>query len=191
MIIPLSPARVRTEASFTAEDPWNQNRRTAFTVEAYLLVIRGTPPPVGAKPLSGYLYGIRSELDGGEHMLPEALSELWRTNRIAAETLPRLLKLMQPKLKAWDYRPILHNKVLNIVQYVVSILFLLISLFPFGIAVFTGEIPINVALGERLWEKAVDMCRVQNLGLDAGGHLYLTAAVSYVSGKWAIFCLND
>lgn len=146
MIIPLSPARVRTEASFTAEDPWNQNRRTAFTVEAYLLVIPGTAPPVGAKPLSGYLYGIRSELDGGEHMLPEALSELWRTNRLAAEALPRLLKQMQPKLKAWDYRPILHNKLLTITQYITSILFVLISLLPLAVSVFTGEIPIAVAL---------------------------------------------
>ena len=146
MIIPLTPARVRTEASFTAEDPWNQNYRTAFTIEAYMLMFPGTAPAPGTKPLAGYLYGIRSELDGREHMLPEALSELWRTNQITAEALPRLLKQMQPKLKAWDYRPILRNKMLTVLQYIVSILFLLIALLPVVVSVFTGEIPIEDTL---------------------------------------------
>ena len=55
------------------------------------------------------MFGIRSEIDGEERLLPESLSELWLTKRIPAESLPRLLCLMQPSLKKNDYRPILHN----------------------------------------------------------------------------------
>ena len=140
MYIPLSPARVKTEASFTAEDPWNQNRRTAFTIEAYILVVRGTRPAPGAKPLAGnYLYGIRSELDGQEHMLPESLSELWRTNQVPPEALPRLLKAIAPKLKRWDYRPILHNKLMKVTEIIVTTLMGLLALSPIAIGILTGE----------------------------------------------------
>ena len=84
-------AHVKTEASFAAQDPWNENRRASFTIESYVRLGR-------------YLYGIRSEVDGIERMLPECLECLWRSNRVPAESLPRLLKEMQPMLKKTDFR---------------------------------------------------------------------------------------
>jgi hypothetical protein len=106
-------------------------------------VVRGTTPAPGAKPLAGnYLYGIRSELDGRERMLPESLSELWRTNQVAAEALPRLLREIAPKLKQWDYRPILHNKLVKVTEVVVTVLMGLLSLAPIAVAIGTGEMPV-------------------------------------------------
>jgi len=72
--------RVKTERSFTAEDPWNQNRPTVFTIEAYLMAAKGTMPRrrPSKRTLFPYFLGIRSEMDGVEHMLPESLAYLWR-----------------------------------------------------------------------------------------------------------------
>ena len=110
------------------------------------MVLAGTAPPPGTKSLAGYLYGIRSEIDGAEHMLPEALVELWHTNRISAEALPRLLLQMQPTLKAWDYRPFLRNKMITVLQYVMIALFTLLALLPVVVSVLTGEIPLEATL---------------------------------------------
>ena len=78
----LVPVRVKTETSFAADDPWNGNRRTSYTVEAYLKLFKGSKPPK-TKPFGAiYMYGIRSDIDGVERMLPDSLSELWRTQRL-------------------------------------------------------------------------------------------------------------
>ena len=147
MVIALVPVRVKTEGSFTAEDPWNENRRTSFNVEAYLLVPRGTRVAPGTKALAGYLYGIRSELDGCDHMMPESLVELWRTGRIPAETLPKLLQRMEPTLKKADYRPILRNTLLKITQYIFVGLMALLALFLVGVVLaFPGEVPLVAVL---------------------------------------------
>ena len=37
MIITLHPYRVKTEVSFSAEDPWNQSRLAQFTLDDYIL----------------------------------------------------------------------------------------------------------------------------------------------------------
>jgi hypothetical protein len=104
---------VRSAGGFAAPDPWNENRRTDFTIEVYILVdedpLKGvmTPiKPIRKDPWSWGVFGIKSEIDGQERMLPESLAELWRTQRIPAEALPRLLQQMQSSLKPRDYEPL-------------------------------------------------------------------------------------
>jgi hypothetical protein len=109
VIIRFAPQRVRTAASFHAPDPWNAQRPTTFTIEVYKLVPRGGRAP-HARPSPTDLYGIRSEIDGVERMLPEALSELWSTRRITPESLPRLLAELSPNMRKGDIQPLLHTK---------------------------------------------------------------------------------
>jgi len=114
----LAPVRVKTETSFTAEDPWNGNRRTPFTVEAYLKTYKGIAPRGGKKPAGAvFFYGVRSELDGVERMLPSAMSELWSEKRVATEALPRLLKAMEPSLKKSDYGPPIRARMLTVLSW--------------------------------------------------------------------------
>jgi hypothetical protein len=99
---------VRSAGGFVALDPWNDNRRTDFTIEAYKMLPPDSPPVRSVKDswLSGHaIFGIKSEIDGKERMLPASLVELWRTSRIPAEALPRLLWQMQSWLKKNDYVP--------------------------------------------------------------------------------------
>jgi len=105
--ITLVPARVKTLGSFPAPDPWNNQRPSDFTIEAHRLLPknaahapRDTGPP--------YILGIRSEIDGAVHLMPESLSELWNTGRAPAEALPRLLHTIEPSLKNTDFRFYLH-----------------------------------------------------------------------------------
>jgi hypothetical protein len=127
MAMTFKPARVKTEGSFTADDPWNQNRQTSFTIEAYILAPKGTRPKAGTKVfMANYLYGIRSEVDGEERMLPESLAHLWRNNRVPAEALPRLLNQMKPMLKKTDFRFQVLTKAYSVTQYVFTGLFALL-----------------------------------------------------------------
>ena len=146
-IIRLVPVRVKTETSFIADDPWNGNRRTSYTVEAYLSVFKGSKPPK-PKPLGAlYMYGIRSDIDGVERMLPDSLSELWRTQRVPPEALPRMLKQMQPTLKKGDYRPMLGNKAQPVIMWVVIVLWAFLALVPFVISITDpAEFPLSLAV---------------------------------------------
>jgi hypothetical protein len=56
------------------------------------------------------VYGIRSQLDDKERVMPEALAELWRTKAVAPEALPRLLAQIQPTLRRTDMMPLLHMR---------------------------------------------------------------------------------
>ena len=120
--------RVKTESSFTADDPWNQNRRTSFNIELYVLTPGGAPP--NAKRLGGYnrFYAIRSEVDGIERMLPESLAYLWGKKSVLAETLPRLLKGMEPMLKRVDFRRQLLTRKAAFLMYALTGLYALILL---------------------------------------------------------------
>jgi hypothetical protein len=134
------PFRVKTEASFTAEDPWNQNRRTPFTVDAYLMLRKGATPPPGAKPLAGYRYGLRAAGEDAEYMLPDSLSALWRANRVPTEALPRLLMQMNPALIKADYRPMLeHPAVYSVLCWITGCLLGLFTLAPIAIWLLTGD----------------------------------------------------
>jgi hypothetical protein len=114
----LAPVRVKTETGFTAEDPWNGNRRTPFTLEAYIKTYKGLAPRNGKIPKGAVLfYGVRSELDGVERMLPSAMSELWAQKRVATEALPRLVNAMEPILKKADYGPPIRARLLTVLSW--------------------------------------------------------------------------
>ena len=127
--------RYKTECSFTTEDPWNENRRATFTLEAYRLPPKGSQPKQVIKFGSEkYYYGIRSEVDGVDRMLPESLAYVWRNDQVQAEKLPRLLHEMGSMLKAADYRFFLLSKESGRIIHIVSGLWLLVTalliLFP-------------------------------------------------------------
>ena len=135
ILLKLQPARLKTESSFTADDPWNQNRRTQFTIERYILAAKGWTPNPNTKTLIGtYFYGVRSEIDGVEHMLPESLGHLWRSNRVPAESLPRLLKEMEPRLRKTDFRLQFLTKMHSFVAGLAMVLLALLAL----LGVFAG-----------------------------------------------------
>jgi hypothetical protein len=107
----MKPVRVKTATSFTAEDPWNQGHRSSFKLEEYLLMLSGSTVTESTKATgTDFLRAIRSEADGVERRLPDSLSELWRSKRVPAEALPRLLKEAEPSLKSGDYAVVLRNK---------------------------------------------------------------------------------
>ena len=99
----------KVEATFTAEDPWNQNRRSQFTVEDYLFVPAGSKRKVWTEPFGGYLRSIRSEEDRVERRLPDSLAYLWLRKRISSEALPQLLKVIELELHESDYKVYLRN----------------------------------------------------------------------------------
>jgi hypothetical protein len=103
---------LRTANRFAAEDPWNQNRPTTFTIEAYRIFLSSSGI---TKPSQLDFYGIRSELDGRERMLPDSLCELYYRKQIRAESLPRLLKEIEPQLDPQkDANPFVRWKVVSI-----------------------------------------------------------------------------
>ncbi len=104
----LVPRRVRTEARFRGADPWNGNVPADLSIEAYYFVpahVREVPSPCPWGDTAAY--ALRSGIDGAERFLPEALSHLWKTGKIAAEALPGLLWEMAPDLAPDDSRPVL------------------------------------------------------------------------------------
>jgi hypothetical protein len=118
---------VRTEARFTVNDPWNQDRSTPFVLEAYTLVSKGVRPPAGRRESDRY--GIRPEPDAVdrilvEHsrMLPESLARLWLAGRIPAQALPRLLHEMEPTLKWSDRHTVVLTRAYTILQWYMTIL---------------------------------------------------------------------
>jgi hypothetical protein len=142
------PARLRTVGSFTAEDPWNQNRRSSFTLEAYMLAPKGFTPKADTKIFGGIpLYGIRSEVDGVERMLPESLTYLCRNNRVPAEKLPWLLKEMGPMLRKTDFRLQFLTKAMTVMQYVLSGLFGLLLLALLAAAVLSPSASDGMVIG--------------------------------------------
>lgn len=103
----LVPRRVRTEARFRGADPWNRDVAADLSIEAYYFVPEHVevpcPCPWGDSPV----YALRSGVDGAERFLPDALSHLWRTGKVAAEALPGLLREMEPDLAQADFQPVL------------------------------------------------------------------------------------
>jgi hypothetical protein len=146
----LKPARLKTETTFTAEDPWNQNQRAQFFVDAYVMALKGTKPrprPEAKPPLVGsFFYGIRSEIDGQERMLPESLTYLWRNNRVPLEALPRLLKEMQPSLRKTDFRMQVLTKMHTVLEYLCAGA-LGLGALGMVLGVVLGEEPLGLALG--------------------------------------------
>jgi len=104
----LVPRRVRTEARFRGADPWNGNVEADLSIEAYYFVpehVREIPCPCPWGDAAAY--ALRSSVDGAERFLPDALSHLWKTGKVAAEGLPGLLREMEPDLAQADFQPVL------------------------------------------------------------------------------------
>jgi hypothetical protein len=104
----LVPRRARTEARFRAADPWNGEAPAELSIEAYYYVpehVREASAPW--RWCDTPLYALRSEIDGAERFLPEALSRLWREGKVPAESLPRLLQEMEPELEEEDFQPLM------------------------------------------------------------------------------------
>lgn len=121
---------MRSGGRFTAPDPWNRNRRTDFTIEVYKMLPPEAPPVTSVKDSWFWnglpVFGIKSEIDGKERRLPESLVELWRTHRIPAEALPRLLWQMQSSLKPGDYQPTMRSNGLYWSSAVFALFFILV-----------------------------------------------------------------
>src|SRR5258708_34933299 len=122
--------RLRIEARFTANDPWNENRSTPFLLEAYMPAPKGTAPP--ARHNNSCRYGIRPDRGADDRilgvseegrMLPESLVRLWRAGRIPAEALPRLLHQMEPTLKGSDRNLVCLTRANTILKWVITGMF--------------------------------------------------------------------
>lgn len=116
--IKLAPLRVRTVGGFRAPDPWNAGQVTDFNLEAYKMVPKGARRPQGVWG-GKELYGIRSEIDGAERMLPDSLGVLCIEGRLSKEALPRLLFEMAPTLRKRDFHPLWTTKI----HYVIGAVF--------------------------------------------------------------------
>jgi hypothetical protein len=138
----MKPVRVKTAASFTAVDPWNQDRVTSFKLDEYLLMLGGASVKESTKATgTDFKRALRSEIDGVERWLPDSLSELWRTKRVPTEALPRLLKEAEPSLKPGDYAVVLRNKARWILVVIRSFICLAIVGFMIvGISNSNGEV---------------------------------------------------
>jgi hypothetical protein len=112
---PTKLAKVKSEARFTAVDPWNQGRSSVFTVEDYLPVLRSRDAPVlpeSAKPrTTDFNRAIRSDADGITRFLPDSLAELWLTGQVSSEDLPHLLKQIEPILNRSDCEVVLRSRL--------------------------------------------------------------------------------
>ena len=97
------PRRVRTEGSFQAADPWNSSRLTTFTIEVYKMVHRSVKVVRDSAMSGPPKFGIKSEIDGQDRMLPEFLQTLWQEKKVASEALPELLHKIEPELKKNDF----------------------------------------------------------------------------------------
>jgi hypothetical protein len=156
----------RTGESFVAPDPWNGGKRAEFTIEFYKIVheYAGRENAAHLEKLHGAdHFGIRSNAGGQFHQLPDSLSDLWRTKRVAKESLPRLLHELQPSLRNYDYSRILHHRRIEGrggLYALCSFSFMIIFLFAFlddrsavfamGF-VFCGLVGLGILLWSRLF----------------------------------------
>jgi hypothetical protein len=100
------PRRLRTAETFRAADPWNGRVAADFTVEVYKYVPERVRDATGIHALGApERFGIRSNADGVERMLPQSLTELWQERRVSTGQLPRLLHALEPELSPRDLRP--------------------------------------------------------------------------------------
>jgi len=147
--LPYVRLTAKIEATFAAEDPWNQNRRSQFAVEDYMFVPAGAKRKVWTEPFGGYLRSIRSDADRVERRLPDSLAYLWLHKRIHSEALPQLLKAITPELQESDYKTYLRTRhVLSGILGAPCILgmgLLLLNLLDHSVSMQTGLIELLAA----------------------------------------------
>lgn len=110
--VKLIPRRMRTREQVETRDPWNGGQTVPFRVEVYKLIPAhvtdprewrdGTVHTLGSKEL----FGIRSEADGVERMLPTFLADAYAAGHVPAGRLPDLLARAEPELSGTDFRPL-------------------------------------------------------------------------------------
>ena len=186
MVITFHARRLRTLGQFTAPDPWNANRPTAFSIEEYVMMPSGATQAVDS---SQYIHraGLRSEVDGSQRMLPESLIELWRRGQVPAEHIPGLMRAIESRLTKDDYNLILHQSPMKTVVLpliAVFVVIVLVGLFapvdggplslPVALAVATG---FSLFIGAIFW-----MIRQTARSRRAGQMKWLLAAQSGVAG---------
>jgi len=126
----LEPRRLRTLESFTADDPWTGGS-AAWDLDLHKMVPKGASAP-GALWGKDVL-GLRSKA-GVDHFLPEALSELWRRQRVPSASLPRLLAEIEPALRSGDFAPLMHLQTHRWLAAIFGVLALVMA----GVAVRAG-----------------------------------------------------
>jgi len=96
-----APTQVGKLRQFTADDPWSGTSRASFSIEA---TSGGFAPAYAmAEDSLPRKYAIVSSADGKRHKVPDVLAGLWLSGKIQAESLPALLKALQPSLNYFDY----------------------------------------------------------------------------------------
>jgi hypothetical protein len=167
----------RTGESFVAADPWNGGKRAEFTVEFYKIVheYAGRENAAHLERLHGAdHFSIRSSAGGQSHQLPDSLSDLWRSKRVAKESLPRLLHELQPSLRSYDYSRILHHRriegrggryALCPLSFMIIFLFAFLNdrsaVFAMGF-VFCGLVGLGILLWSRFFPRWLrNRCREQ------------------------------
>jgi hypothetical protein len=134
---------VGTGENFVAADPWNARESAEFTLEYYKISRTdwGRAYAAHMTELHGVdSYSIRSSIGGASHRLPDSLTELWRSKRVAMEAIPELLHELQPSLCQYDYYGILHHRRFEWAG-------VFYSLFLFGMAIFFLIAIPNEAIG--------------------------------------------
>jgi hypothetical protein len=139
--------RLKAEASFVADDPWNANHQATFSLDQYVYTTMGVTVRPNSRPPGIYRHGIRSEPGGVAQDLPDALYFAWRAGRIKPEALPRLLHELQPTLKRgkWgDYGIELSDRAFTVVVWI-AVVWLVLA-FAAWVAFFIAIWPSGPAM---------------------------------------------
>jgi hypothetical protein len=126
------PVLVGTGETFVAADPWNKGESAQFTVECYKIIRPDWGRAYGARLAKVHgvdLYKFRSSAGGPSRPLPESLTELWRSKRVATESIPQLLHDLQPSLCKYDYYRFLHHRIFEWAGAIYSLCLLGVMIF--------------------------------------------------------------
>lgn len=98
-----TPKKVIQLASFTAPDPWNENKSSTFRLDQCF--DGGVVPAYAALEETSipHRFAIRSQAEKQHRVLPDSLAAIWKSNKLPAEALPARLKDLEPTLKRSDY----------------------------------------------------------------------------------------
>jgi hypothetical protein len=153
LVTKLDIQQLKHEAAFVADDPWHETRHDTFSLDYYFCAG------------GGRRHGIRAELSGVQHDLPDSLYYAWKAGSIKAESLPRLLHAMEPMLKSGkdgDFGIQWSNKTFTVAVWIAGIWLALAIVACIGFAVMLGGLPVGipsavllVLLGPRVFYRAI------------------------------------